>query len=116
MVLSDKTKERYNECTIMDHNQIRFKAARIFLKAAEYIRQYGWQKEGMGVDGKPRCSMGALASAYPRTKWDKSLASLMYKALNKELKGLNLTDFNHKFNDGNKAAQLFEQVATSLSK
>src|SRR5205809_218053 len=32
----------------------------IFRKAAEYIREYGWQQEGIGVLGGPRCVLGAL--------------------------------------------------------
>jgi len=61
--------------------ETRTQAADIFLRVATYIREYGWQKEGMGQDGQPRCSMGALASAYPKTTWDKNLVTLMYETL-----------------------------------
>lgn len=90
------------------------KASAIFLKAAVYIRQYGWQEEGMSCHGQPRCSMGALASAYPVRKWDKNLAALIYEALYKELNGISLTQFNHKVKDGDKVARLFEKVAANL--
>lgn len=91
-----------------------FQASGIFGKAASYIRNYGWQVSGMGQHGKPRCSMGALASAHSDKIWDKNLSSLMYRELYKELDGLSLTEFNWKHNNGEKVAQLFEQVATKL--
>jgi hypothetical protein len=43
------------------NREVETHAARIFLKAADYIRKYGWQKEGMGEYWAPRCSMGAFA-------------------------------------------------------
>lgn len=89
-------------------------AAAIFLKAAAYIRTYGWQKEGMGFYGAPRCSMGALASAYPKQRWDERLSRLMYRTLYDELGGISLTQFNYKYMDGEKVAELFEQVAIKL--
>lgn len=98
----------------MKDSEIRVTAAKIYLKAADYITQYGWQKSGMGVDGEPRCSVGALASAYPKQKWNRDLATTMYKALYKELNGMTLTQFNYKFNDGSKVANLYERVARSL--
>lgn len=91
------------------------KAAQIFLNAAEYIRQYGWQEKGMGKYGEPRCSMGALASVYPKEK-DSALPELMYKTLYKELNGITLTEYNHKFQDGKAVAKLFEKTALSLTK
>lgn len=68
----------------------------------------------MGVNRKPRCSIGALASANPEPKWNKELALLMYNALYKELSGQTLTQFNKSINDGEKVALLFERVAHSL--
>jgi hypothetical protein len=99
----------------MKRDQIEVQAADIFLKAADYIRNYGWQKEGMSENGKPRCSMGALASAYPIRKWDDPLSSLMYKALYDELDGMSLTQFNYRYRNGEKVAQLYEKVAKKLS-
>lgn len=98
----------------MSQSKIEAQAASIFLRAAAYIRTYGWQKEGMSKHGKPRCSMGALASAYAQKTWDKNLADLMYKALYEELAGISLTQFNHKYKSGDKVAQLYEQVAEKL--
>jgi hypothetical protein len=98
----------------MSKSQNAARAADIFLKAAAYIRRYGWQKEGMGEEGAPRCSMGALSSAYPKIAWEQSLAQLMYEALYKELRGLSLTQFNSKYQDGEEVAQLYERVAIQL--
>lgn len=98
----------------MKNNQVRTQAAGIFVKAAAYIRQYGWQEEGMGEDGQPRCSMGALDSAQPRGEWDPSTAELMYRSLSDELNGLSLTQYNHKVKSGEKVAQLYERVAARL--
>jgi hypothetical protein len=95
--------------------QIDAKAAEIFQKAASYIRKYGWQVEGMGQHGRPRCSMGALDSAYPKIEWDKNLAGRMYEVLYKELSGLSLTQFNSKYQSGEKVAQLFERAAAKLN-
>ncbi len=89
-------------------------AAEIFDSAAFYIRSYGWQVSGMSEHGKPRCSMGALASAHSEKLWDKELATFMYNELYKELNGISLTDFNYKYKDGEKVAKLFERVATKL--
>ena len=91
-------------------------AAAIFSSAAAYIRKYGWQEEGMSVHGKPRCSMGALESAYPERKWDKDLASIMYEALYRKLNGVSLTQYNRRVRSGEKVAMLYENVATSLIK
>jgi hypothetical protein len=96
-------------------DELRDQASQIFLSAAKYIRVYGWQVNGMGDHGKARCSMGALASANLEKKWDKSLAELMYAALYSELNGLSLTQFNYKYKDGEKVAQLFERTATSMT-
>lgn len=97
--------------------EVESQAAGIFLKAADYIRRYGWQKEGMGEDGAPRCSMGALESAGPpRSEWNEDLATLMYSALYAELNGLSLTQFNSQFSDGEKVAQLYEATARKLQK
>jgi hypothetical protein len=90
-------------------------AARIFLRAAAYIRKYGWQKEGMSKHGQPRCSMGALASAHPQEEWDKNLAGLMYETLYEELAGMSLTQYNHEFKSGEKVARLYERTAKKLS-
>jgi hypothetical protein len=100
----------------MVEESTRVKAATIFRKAAAYIRKYGWQEEGMSEDGKPRCSMGALASAYPKETWEKDLSSLMYDSLNSELHGLTLTEFNHKANNGGVVAKLFDRTATTIAK
>jgi|GEM_PF-4844094 len=99
----------------MNKGDLRVKAASIFLKAADYIRQYGWQSSGMNEDGMPRCSMGALKSAGPKEKWDEDMAKLMYQHLYKELNGLSLTQFNYKYKSGEKVAQLFERTAHSLA-
>lgn len=98
----------------MKNNKVEVQAATIFQKAAVYIRTYGWQKEGMSEHGKPRCSMGALASALPQEKWDVRLAKLMYDTLYNELSGLSLTQFNYKYQSGEKVAQLYERVAEEL--
>jgi hypothetical protein len=98
----------------MSEGQITAKATVIFLSAAGYIRRYGWQREGMGEEGQARCSMGALASAYPKISWEKSLARLMYETLYRELNGLSLTQFNSKYQDGEKVAKLYERAAARL--
>lgn len=98
----------------MSKYEARKLAATIFIRAAQYIRSHGWQVEGMAADGRPRCSMGALASAYPKQTWDKKLSRLMYSSLYKELNGISLTQFNHQFEDGERVAQLYERVATKL--
>lgn len=100
----------------MNERSTRVKAAEIFMNASSYIRKHGWQVEGMSEDGKPRCSMGALASAYPKAKWEDDLSSLMYKTLYKELNGISLTEFNHRANNGLVVAKLFEQTAQDLTK
>jgi hypothetical protein len=99
----------------MIDNKIKSQATRIFIEAAKYIRKYGWQKEGMNVHGQPRCSMGALASAYNTKRWDNNLSNLMYRALYDELNGTTLTGYNFKYNSGEKVAQLYERVASNLS-
>lgn len=99
----------------MKSEALEIEASRIFAQAAEYIRKYGWQKRGMGIDGEPRCSMGALASAHPAKKWDENLARLMYDSLYEELKGLSLTRFNYKFESGEKVASLYERTARKLA-
>ena len=98
----------------MKGSGINSQGAAIFRRAAAYIRSHGWQKEGMGHDGQTRCSMGALASAYPKKRWDKDLARAMYQSLYDELNGQTLTQFNYKYHDGEKVAQLFERVANKL--
>lgn len=100
----------------MVEERTRVKAATIFRKAAAYIRKYGWKVEGMSEDGKPRCTMGALASAYPKEKWEKDLSSLMYDSLNTELHGISLTEFNRKVPNGTAVAKLFERTAAYLAK
>jgi hypothetical protein len=98
----------------MKQKRIEDQAAMVFLKAASYIRKYGWRKEGMSKHGQPRCSMGALASAHSRQQWNKNLSVLMYKALYEELSGLSLTQFNCKYQSGEKVAELYERVAEKL--
>jgi hypothetical protein len=98
----------------MSERKVRFKAAEIFLEAASYIRKYGWQVCGMSEHGKPRCSMGALESAGSEKRWNKNVAALMYDTLYEELKGLSLTQFNYKYQNGEKVAQLFERSAQSI--
>jgi hypothetical protein len=93
---------------------VALRAADIFIKAASYIRRYGWQVTGMSQHGKPRCSMGALASACSDKVWDKHLSQVMYQVLYDELGGIGLTEFNYKHHDGEKVAQLFERVAMRL--
>jgi hypothetical protein len=58
--------------------------------------------------------MGALNSAKPG-KWDNKVADLMYKSLRVELKGLSLTQFNHKTQSGQAVARLFERAAARLA-
>jgi hypothetical protein len=99
----------------MNGIDLHVQAASIFREAALYIRIYGWQVTGMSEHGLPRCSMGALASAHKEARWNKGLATLMYKTLYEELNGLTLTEFNHKYNDGEKVAQLFDEAAASLA-
>lgn len=89
-------------------------AARIFERAAAYIRKYGWQVSGMSSHGKPRCSMGALESASFTKKWDPTMAQLMYEQLYLQLNGLSLTEFNEKYRSGEKVARLFSQTAQTL--
>jgi hypothetical protein len=89
-------------------------AANIFIKAACYIRDHGWQIEGMSIDGQPRCSMGALDSAHTKSGWNQKPSQLMYSSLYKELQGTSLTQFNHTHKDGEKVAQLYERVASKL--
>ena len=99
----------------MSESELSRQASIIFRRAASYIRKYGWQVSGMGRDGLPRCSMGALASAHKANIWDNELAELMYQALYEDLDGLTLTEFNHQYNDGEMVARLFDQVAAKLS-
>ena|SRR5581483_9878999 len=99
----------------MINAQARLQAAGIFLSAADYIRQFGWQKEGMGEYGQPRCSMGALASANPEVVWDKDTSKLMYDVLYEMLEGMSLTQYNSKFQSGEKVAKLFERTARKLT-
>jgi hypothetical protein len=94
--------------------KLKSQAANIFRGAASYIRFNGWQVTGMGTDGKPRCSMGALESATKREVWNKRLASIMYETLYEELNGLTLTEFNYKHQSGERVAELFEKVADKL--
>lgn len=89
-------------------------AADIFAKAAAYIRTYGWQEVGMSEHGRPRCSMGALASAHDERVWDSEVAALMYQTLNRKLSGVGLTEFNRRASGGEDVARLFEQVAAEL--
>jgi hypothetical protein len=100
----------------MKRTTVQTQAARIFERAAAYIRMYGWQEEGMGEYGQPRCSMGALDSAKARGEWQPEVSKLAYRALNEELHGLSLTQYNHKFQDGEKVARLFERTAHHLNK
>jgi hypothetical protein len=94
--------------------KINTQAADIFVKAAQYIRRYGWQETGMSSHGAPRCSMGALESASPNKLWNNQLAKLMYDSLYKELRGINLTEFNHQAKSGLEVARLFENTAKSI--
>lgn len=98
----------------MGDYEVQLQASSVFKKAAAYIRRYGWQEKGMGMYGGPRCSVGALNSAKPG-KWDKDLADIMYKSLRAELKGLSLTQFNHKTQSGQAVARLFERTALKLT-
>lgn len=98
----------------MKRGDLTLQAATIFTRAAAYIRKYGWQITGMSEHGKPRCSMGALASAHPAKVWNKDLAVLMYQKLHEELHGIGLTEFNYTYRSGEKVAQLFERIAANL--
>ncbi len=99
----------------MSEREIRVQTAVILRKAAVYIRTYGWQEEGMGQHGQPRCSMGALDSALPRGSWSARVAILMYHSLNRELHGLSLTQFNHRMQNGEAVARLYERTANKLA-
>lgn len=94
------------------HNKL---ATQIFRDAAKYIRTYGWQRKGMSEHGKPRCSMGALQSAYPMERWDQDMAVLMFATLYDELGGITLTQFNEKVKDGEEVAALYDHVADVLA-
>jgi hypothetical protein len=98
----------------MNERESRLQAASIFRRAAAYIRRYGWQERGMSRHGQPRCSMGALESAQPG-KWDPGVSELMYSTLTEELRGLSLTQFNHRKRSGEAVARLYERAATSLT-
>jgi hypothetical protein len=100
----------------MSERKLKKNAAQVFLRAAAYIRKHGWQVSGMSEYGKPRCSMGALESAYPKARWEEDLATLMYETLYKQLNGISLTQFNYKYKNGEKVAKLYERVAASLVK
>lgn len=97
----------------MSEVEARTLGATIFRRAAVYIRSYGWQEKGMNIHGQPRCSMGALSSAYPG-RWDANLADVMYGTLKKELRGLSLTQFNHRTRSGEAVARLYDRAADSL--
>ncbi len=99
----------------MSDREVTLQARNIFIRAAAYIRKYGWQVSGMSSHGNPRCSMGALESAGSKDCWDTRVAKLMYKELYEELSGLTLTEFNKKHQDGEKVAKLFEQTAKTLT-
>jgi hypothetical protein len=99
----------------MKDNERRARAAIIFLDAASYIRQYGWQKEGMGDDSKPKYSEGALASSYSVQKWDYELSNLMFSELYKRLNNMTISNLNTYYNDRELVALLYEQVADSLA-
>jgi len=99
---------------IMSKAEFNLQAAALFQKAATYIRANGWQITGMSEHGKPRWSMGALASAHPVEIWDEDLSVLMYQMLYEELGGMGLTEFNYMHRDGEKVAQLFERVGRRL--
>ena len=92
------------------------KAAEILIKAADYIRRYGWQEKGMSAHGKPRCSMGALASANPEPAWDPKVSELMYQTLYRELGGLTLTQYNRLARSGEDVVRLFKRTAQSLQR
>jgi hypothetical protein len=98
----------------MADKSVKLQAAAIFTKAAQYIREVGWQEKGMAYDGIARCSMGALESAYPAKHWNKDLASFMYEKLYTKLNGINLTEFNKRAKNGLEVARLFEEVAESI--
>jgi hypothetical protein len=100
----------------MYKQELNAKAAYIFLRAAQYVKTYGWQVSGMGKYGKPRCSMGALASAYPKKVWESELSSLMYQQLYNQLNGIGLTEFNYKYQDPGKVVELFTKTAKTLLK
>lgn len=68
----------------------------------------------MGEHGRPRCSMGALDSAFPELEWDKNLANLMYETLYEELDGRSLTQYNHEVETGEEVARLYDRVARRL--
>lgn len=99
----------------MSEVEVRTQAAATFRKAAAYIRRHGWQEKGMSLHGQPRCSMGALASAHPEPAWDSQMAGLMYDTLKEELRGLSLTQFNHRVRSGEPVARLYERVAAKLA-
>ena len=87
------------------------KAASIYLKAADYVRTYGWQVKGMGKHGEPRCSMGALESAYPKAVWEKELSNVMYENLYETLGDISFSEFNLTVKSNNDVIKLFEKMA-----
>lgn len=89
-------------------------ASQVFLEAANYIEEYGWQRSGMSEHGKPRCSMGVLSSVWPKTISNIELGKLMYDSLYKELGGMSLTEFNEQAISGEDVALLFLRVANGL--
>lgn len=93
---------------------VSLQAVTVFTGAAAYIRKYGWQRSGMSTHGKPRCSMGALASSYQHPVWNPELSLLMYDVLYRSLGGITLTQFNAQAKSGEDVALLFEKVACKL--
>lgn len=88
--------------------------AEIFFNAASYIEEYGWQISGMSEYGRPRCSMGALASAHREAVWDKDLSELMYDELSRALNGVPLSVFNEHARDSHDVVLLFRKVGRTL--
>lgn len=101
---------------VMISPPLKSRSAKIFRKAALYIRTYGWRVSGMSSHGKARCSMGALESAYSRDRWEPLLAVLMYDTLYDQLNGETLTEFNHRVQNGEAVAKLYERTAAVLLK
>ena len=93
--------------------EARFEAARLFKLAAKYIRLFGWQEKGMGIYGQPRCSMGTLNSAQVG-KWNTDVSKIMFSQLNNELNGMSLTQYNHKVQNGESVARLFEKTGSTI--
>ena len=49
--------------------------ADVYERAAEYLEKYGWKRGSAGEEGRPRCFIGATASAIGEIKIDNFIVS-----------------------------------------